>query len=117
MQLPEVQFERVRGVVVGRLEISLLTEPQLREAMEEMHAAIRMEGASRFVLDMQEVHFISSACLGCLVEFLQEIEHYRGRLALAGCNKDVAFLFRVTKLDDVIPLHDDVDEAVDAVLG
>jgi anti-anti-sigma factor len=62
---------------------------------------------------MSEVKFVSSACLGALITLLQDLEHVRGKLVLACCRPDVAFLFKTTKLDMVIPLFDDVDEAKD----
>ncbi len=37
----------------------------------------------------------------------------RGRIALAGCQDNVAFLFKVTKLDDIFVLFDDLDAALD----
>jgi len=37
-----------------------------------------------------------------------------GLIALAGCQENVAFLFKVTRLDSVFPMYDEVDDARDS---
>ena len=54
---------------------------------------------------------MDSACIGALVTFLQDLEHVRGRIALANCQPNVAFLFKVTRLDQVIGIYDDPQTA------
>lgn len=75
---------------------------------------MRYDNASNFVFDMENVEFLASACIGALVELLREVEPMRGKIAIAHCDDNVAFLFKVTKLDDIFGLFDDIDEALES---
>ncbi|MEM9881861.1 MAG: STAS domain-containing protein [Planctomycetota bacterium] len=87
---------------------------ELSEVVAECCDRMRYENASNFVFDLEEVEFLASACIGALVELLREVEPMRGKIALASCAENVAFLFKVTKLDDVFGLFDDVEEAIES---
>ncbi len=86
----------------------------MAEVSQTLQDHVRYDGTRHFVLDMTPVTYMASACIGVLVGFLQEVELTRGRLALAGCSPEVQFLFKVTGLDSVFPMYDDVADALDA---
>jgi anti-anti-sigma factor len=65
---------------------------------------------------MTGVEFLDSAGIGALVTLLQDLEHVRGRIALTHCQPNVAFLFKVTRLDAAIPLFDETAEAIEEFL-
>ena len=69
------------------------------------------------VLDLQNVQFMDSACLGCLVEALNLMAASGGKIALANADHSVASLFRLTRLDRVFPICPDVMSALEAVEG
>ena len=81
--------------------------------VQECIEKLRYSKAQNFIFDLAEVEFLASACIGALVEFLQEVEHCRGQIALVSCQENVAFLFKVTRLDQVFGMYDDIEEAVD----
>lgn len=99
---------RTLTCIIGAKDISHL---ELADAIEDCMAAMRNDGASLFIFDLSAVEHFASACIGVLVQFLQDIEAVRGRIILAGCQDSVKFLFRVTRLDHVFDVVDDVDEA------
>ena len=105
------QIEQTNKLVVARISDQELTGLQMQEVVNELTQHMRYENAMFFVLDMTSVQFISSDCLGCLVTFLRDLEHMRGRIALANCQPNVAFLFKVTRLDTAFTLYDDLEEA------
>jgi anti-anti-sigma factor len=111
------QIDRLNNLITVTFPGPDVTGMQMRELTTELRERIRYDNAQHFVLDMKNVMFIDSACLGSLVEFMQELEHVRGRIALASCGDNVAFLFKVTRLDSVFPLCDDVEEACLSVKG
>ena len=45
------------------------------------------------------------------MKLLQELEHVRGRIALANCQPDVVLLFKMTRLDKLIPLYPSIAQA------
>ncbi len=99
-------------VAVATLTRAELDASHMQEVVVELMECMRYSNASHFVFDFKAVTFASSACIGAMVQFLQDVEHVRGRIALANCSSDVAFLFKVTRLDTVFHLFDDVDEAI-----
>ncbi|HET9091441.1 MAG TPA: STAS domain-containing protein [Acidimicrobiales bacterium] len=66
------------------------------------------------VLDLGEVPFIDSTCLGVLIGALREVGESRGALRLAAAQPRVRRAFEIAALDDLFPLYPSVDEALAA---
>ena len=111
------ELESDRGITVVRITTASLTGPQMQEIAAELTVRMRYHSATVFIFDLARVEFLSSECLGMMVAFLQDVQYVHGKIALAGCGKNVAFLFRTTRLDSVFPLHEDVAEAQAALLA
>ena len=112
MALICAQLEQHGSVAVAHVSVEQLTHLDMQEVAVELMEKVRYAGTHHLVIDVTPVQFMASACLGVLVGLMQDIEPHKGRLALAGCTPNVAFLFKVTRLDQVIPLFDDVETAV-----
>ena len=113
MLMHDVQFEQTRNLVIARLGMPNLSGPEMAELAAEMSEAVRYDNAQLFVLDMAKVEFMDSASIGGLVTFLQDLEHVHGRVGIAACQPNVEFLFKVTRLDNVVTLFADVEEALE----
>jgi len=68
-----------------------------------------------FVLDLQNVEYMDSACLGAMVELLTTMQSRGGHIALANAGRNVEYLFRLTQLDRLFPICRDVMQALEAV--
>ena len=110
----EFDIDQSGAIVTVRLHTEEVSYLQMQELIEECVERMRCHHASFFVFDLSSVHFLCSRSLGAMVSFLQDLEHVRGRIALAGCQDNVAFLFKVTGLDAVISLFDDAKEAAES---
>lgn len=106
-----VQIEQTNKLVVVNIAAREVTGMDMQELVSDLIQRMRCNNARYFVLDMSEVELIASECLGSLVMFLRDIEPQHGRIALANCRPNVTFLFKVTRLDAVFELHDDVETA------
>ena len=101
MQLPDAQariVEEVADVVAGH---------------REQEAAIRRiidEAPDRVVLDLGRVEFIDSSGLGAVVAAMKQAGRNR-RLELAALTSNVRKVFRLTRMDTVFTIHDDVAAA------
>jgi anti-sigma B factor antagonist len=104
-------LDQTNNLVVVHFATRQLTQAQALEVCAELVQRMRCHNASYFVWDMAGVEHIASACLGAMVGLLQEVEHVRGRVALANCRPPVAHLFKLTRLDSVITVYDDLDAA------
>jgi len=108
------QRDQVLVIRVGLPEVS---HGQMQEIICEAEQRMRCDNAQHFIFDMEGVGFLASACIGVLVGFMQDLENMRGRILLANCSENVLFLFRVTKLDTVFMIFEDVGEAVEEIRG
>jgi anti-sigma B factor antagonist len=88
-----------------------LTEAECGEFVEIMKRELS-SGASRVILDLDNLLYISSAGLGALVSVHQAFMDARSRLILAGTNPKVRKLLTLTSLDKLIQSTDSVGEAL-----
>jgi len=110
--LPEtIEVEQAGSVVTAHIRQAELAYQEMQELVDACVDKMRYENAQNFIFDLAEVEFLASACIGALVQLLQDIEHQRGQIALSGCQENVAFLFKVTRLDSVFPMYDEVEDA------
>jgi anti-sigma B factor antagonist len=85
------------------------------ELTSRLLALLNQTKATRYVLDFEQVRYMDSSCFGALVTFLKWLSRFDGKIALANVSENVRFLFSVTKLDKVFPIHGTVDSAIKAV--
>lgn len=114
MPADHAEIEQRGSLVLARLGQGDLTHVALQEAVDECLQRLRYDNAQHFIFDLEGISFVASACLGVLVGFMQEVEHVRGKIALINVSDNVQFLFKVTHLDTIFPIHDDEREAVES---
>ncbi len=109
------EIELMGQVAVATFTVSELTQDQGVEHLAELLQVLNESGAKHYVLDIQNIQFMDSMCLGCLVESLNVMGQTGGRIALANGEQTVQQLFRITRLDRVFPICRDVMAAINAV--
>ena len=109
-------IEQTGTTAVIRFTVAQLDANLMQETVVELMQRLRCDNAGYFIFDLTGVNFLCSACLGALVQFLQEVEHVRGRIALANCQPSVAHSFQITRLDSVFHIYDDLPQARAAIL-
>lgn len=109
------EVHRMGPTAVATLTVTELTQEKGVELLADLLDELAETGARHFILDIQNVQFMDSACLGCLVEALNRMAKNGGRIALANTANSVQYLFRMTQLDRVFPICSDVMAALAAV--
>ncbi len=106
-------FDIVRSHNVAIVDIHAphLKPAEAQELVAELADSVRYDNVQYFVLDMHGVRSICSQALASLLTFARDLEHVRGRVALANCQPAVASVFKVTRLNLIFELCDDVAEA------
>jgi Anti-anti-sigma regulatory factor (antagonist of anti-sigma factor) len=104
-------IEQSSNVVTATIRSRQLGSAEAQVLAEELVQRMRYDGAMFFVLDMSQVEFVDSSCLGTMVMFLQDLGTHPRAHRLGHCNRNVAFLFKATRLDSVFTLYDDLEEA------
>jgi len=109
------EVEVIGQVAVATLTVDELSQGRGVENLAALLQELKETGARHYVLDIQNIQYMDSMCLGCLVETLNEMASSGGRIALASCDQNVQQLFRMTRLDRVFPICRDVMSAMTAV--
>lgn len=68
-------------------------------------------GISKAVLDLQSVPYIDSTGLAFVVELHKELTRRGGQLLLARANARVREVLEMTRIREIVPLYDDVEDA------
>ena len=97
--------------VAGRLDVT--TSDELERCLQALIA----EGATRLVLDLEKVDYVSSAGLRVLLATLQRLENVNGSLGLPRTQEYVREIVEVAGLDTVFDLYESVEEAVKGTAG
>jgi anti-sigma B factor antagonist len=97
--------------VVGELDVA--SAPRLRQELVRLVADAA--GPPRIVVDLAGVDFLDSTGLGVLLGGLKRVRSQHGELALARAESQVRKVFEVTRVIEILPIHDELDAAVAAV--
>ena len=95
-----------RYVVTVCGEVGLATSPELDTAII---AAIE-SGTSSVAIDLTDVSFMDSSGLGVIVRGLKRCREADKDLDLVITNERVLKVFGITGLDQVIPIHDSIED-------
>ena len=109
------ETEMMGNIVIATLTVTDLSQDLGAEKLAELLLELAETGAAHFVLDVQSVQYMDTACLGCMVEALNRLAVNGGQIALVNPNQSVDYVFKLTRLDRVFRLCHDVPSALDAV--
>ena len=95
-----------RYVITVSGEVDLATSPELDNAIID---AIE-SGTSSVAIDLTDVSFMDSSGLGVIVRGLKRCREADKDLDLVITNERVLKVFGITGLDQVIPIHDAIED-------
>lgn len=70
------------------------------------------QGHHFIILDFSDIDFIDSNGLGSLVAILKLVISKQGRIVISGAKDPIQKIFNLTRLNQVIPLFSNIDEAL-----
>ena len=111
MELTESKAGKV--VIVTPLEKRL--DASAATDFKQKMLAITSRGEQHILVDLSEVDFIDSSGLGAFISVLKKLGE-TGTLGICQAKETVASVFKLTRIDRVLPLFQDQDEAI-ASLG
>jgi len=89
-------------------QVDMHTSPELRTKLRETLE----RKSSPIVVDLTKVLFIDSSGLATLIEALQAVGKFGGRLRLCGLSPAVKNLFKLSNLISIFDIRDTREEAV-----
>ena len=112
-----IMVSRIGDVsVVTFLTSQVLDEMNVQELGKELTALAEGEPGLKMVINFSKIKFLSSAVLGKLIALNKKVSADKGRLVFCNINKDIMQVFKITRLDKLIPIYPDEDDAVKGVL-
>ena len=66
----------------------------------------------RIVLDLKKAEYFDSSALGALVAFMKDVKSYGGQLVLCNLSRSLLSLLKLSKLDMLFEIVDDLEKAV-----
>ncbi len=108
-------IDRIGPTAVATLTVDSLSTQEGVTLLMELFDEVSQFGAQSLVLDMQNLEYLDSVCLGCLVQALNHAVQDGGRIALVNTEGNVQHLFRVTQLNRLFPICHDVPTALTAI--
>lgn len=114
MHFDQADIEQFGDLAAITLESPMLTNLEADRLLQTLREYHHQTGCPRFVIDMSQVDFIDSACIGSLVSFLIEIDKHGGKLMLASCQPTVEQLLKITGLTTHIALFTSIEHAREA---
>jgi anti-sigma B factor antagonist len=108
-----VETTHHEGVLIVRLltkRLDASVAPRFKTAVTDHIAS----GHQYLVLDLTAVDFMDSSALGAVVSCMKAVGS-RGSLAISGAHGTVMKLFKLTRLDRILNLHDTPEGAAQAI--
>ena len=111
-----IDIETIGDVTVARfVEKKILDEANIDQMGQEMFGLVDQDGRTRIVLDFSNVEYLSSAALGKLITMNKKVTAVGGKLRLCSIRKDIYDVFKITRLDKILDLKDDLDSALEGL--
>ena len=93
--------------LAGRLDVHLSADIE-----KEINELIKSESKSNFVLNLNDVEYMSSSGLRIFVSTMRILKESKRKLALCNMNNAVKKIFEVVELTDMFDIFDSEEEAL-----
>lgn len=114
--VPYLNVRKVGSAVVLEFARTDLTDGVLiRSLGDEIYQVIKPISNPSVIVDMGQVERLSSATLGMLVALRKVIDNMDGRMRVANVTADLQAIFKMTRLDVTLHLHESIDAAVESL--
>jgi anti-sigma B factor antagonist len=110
---PRISVENVaNGVIITFTNEKILEETEIVALEHSILPIIEQAKVPNFVLNFENVKFLSSAVLGLLIRISKKVYQRNGQLKLCCINTKILEIFKITRLDRVFDICADADDAV-----
>jgi len=92
-------------------EIDVYTAPQFKLAMTSILESVQ----KHLILDLHNVSYMDSSAFMVLVYAMKRLRLIGGTVNLVGCKPRIAHTLQITNLSSIIPLYDNMDDALKAL--
>ena len=93
-------------------DVDLYSSPQVRKTI----MGLTKQKTKKILIDLSRVSYMDSSGVATLVEGLQHVGKYKGRLGIFGLDAAVKEVFELSRLDRVFEIYPDVDDALEKMV-
>jgi anti-sigma B factor antagonist len=109
-----VNIEERYNAIVFHLKGKLMGGPDAKNISDKVCSLID-QGKKHIVMDMSGVHYINSTGIGILISAYTTLINNGGDLKLASMDDKIEGVLSITKLMQVLPEYETVDEAIGSI--
>ena len=118
LSLEEVVEMKYELVEEGEISILKLQEARLiyecLDPIQEKFVSMVESGKRKIIMDFTQVDYIDSFAVGFIMDMYRRVNSNNGLLKLTGLQPRVKKILTITRVDNVIDIHADIDEALKA---
>jgi len=100
--------------VVTLLEGRILDESNINELGRQLMDLVTKQYMIKMIIDLGAVQYLSSAVLRQFIALYKAIKEEKGDLKLCRVNPEIREVFKITQLDKMIEIKEDLDTAINA---
>ena len=104
-----IDFEVKNDLCILRLKGRFMTGSNAE--FKNAKAELQRTGCRRVIADLREVPFLDSTGIAFVVSLYTTLTNSGGHFVLASLNHRIREVLKITTLDEIIPIFDDVDAA------
>jgi anti-sigma B factor antagonist len=114
---PRISVEYAENAtIVTFVDEKILEEMDIQALQASVMSVVEEAERIRLVLDFCNVQFLSSAVLGLLMRISKKVYEKEGQLKLCNISPRIFEIFKITRLNKIFDICEDVESAIDSML-
>jgi anti-sigma B factor antagonist len=109
---PSFILDRQNDITIIRFNHDSFDRVEIQDIRDQLRDVVNQTQPPRFIIDFAHVSFMSSIILGVIMGIHLNICKREGVLTICGMNEMTLRVFKITKLDKVLTIFDDCQQAI-----
>lgn len=115
---PRISVQYVEdATIVTFVDEKILEEMDIQSLQVSVMSVVAEAERINLILDFCNVQFLSSAVLGLLMRISKKVYEQEGQLRLCNISPRIYEIFKITRLNQIFDIHEDVDRAIESLLS
>jgi anti-sigma B factor antagonist len=115
---PRISVEYAENAtIVTFVDEKILEEMDIQALQASVMSVVEEAERINLILDFCNVQFLSSAVLGLLMRISKKVYEKDGQLKLCNISPRIYEIFKITRLNKIFDICEDVDSAIESLLG
>jgi len=115
---PRISVEYAENAtIVTFVDEKILEEMDIQALQASVMSVVEEVDRINLILDFCNVQFLSSAVLGLLMRISKKVYEKEGQLKLCNISPRIYEIFKITRLNKIFDICEDVDSAIESLLS